>query len=106
MKTRFTSLFAILALTLAFAAPAMGQTESPNADAYNGVAGQEVGGGDSGDVAGVQEESTAPVAQETVKSDSTLPFTGAELGIFALVGGLLLGTGVMLRRVAGSSDHA
>lgn len=43
-------------------------------------------------VAGVQ---TPPVAQTA--SAGTLPFTGSELGIFALVGAALLAGGVVLR---------
>lgn len=100
MRLRLTSLFATLALTLAFAAPAIAQTESPNADAYQGVAGQE-GDGDGGDVAGVQA-SPAEESGAAGDSGSTLPFTGAELGIFALVGAALLGTGLVVRRVSRS----
>ncbi|HEV7639665.1 MAG TPA: hypothetical protein VGO39_02210 [Gaiellaceae bacterium] len=39
--------------------------------------------------------STAPAA--TVKAGGTLPFTGAELAVFALVGLALLATGLLLR---------
>jgi hypothetical protein len=41
------------------------------------------------------QHSAAPLA--TTRSTGTLPFTGAELGIFALVGIALLGGGLMLR---------
>jgi hypothetical protein len=41
------------------------------------------------------QHSAAPLA--TTRSSGTLPFTGAELGIFALVGIALLGAGLMLR---------
>ena len=40
---------------------------------------------------------TAPVAVES--SESSLPFTGADLGILVLMGVLLGGTGLVLRRV-------
>jgi predicted secreted protein len=48
---------------------------------------------------------TAPVAVESVNtapaatSESSLPFTGADLGILVLMGILLGGTGLLLRRV-------
>ena len=100
MRLRLTSLFATLALAMAFAAPAIAQTGSPNADAYQGVAGQEADGGE-GDVAGVQASPTDESATAD-DSGSTLPFTGAELGIFALVGAALLGTGLVMRRVSRS----
>ena len=50
----------------------------------------------------VQE--TAPVAVESVtteptSSESSLPFTGADLGVLVLMGLLLGGTGLVLRRV-------
>lgn len=34
----------------------------------------------------------------TTQSDGDLPFTGLDLGIVALLGGVLLGTGLVLRR--------
>lgn len=46
---------------------------------------------------------TAPVAVESTSaptsSESSLPFTGADLGILVLMGVLLGGTGLVLRRV-------
>ena len=45
-----------------------------------------------GDVAGVQATKVAPT-----QSSGTLPFTGAELGVFAIVGLLLIASGVVLR---------
>jgi hypothetical protein len=113
MRTRLIAFLSALALTLALAAPAMAQTDSPTADAYQGVAGEEVaggggsggGGGGGGEVAG----ETAVAAQETTTAESsgkTLPFTGAELGIFALVGAALLGTGLVVRHTARNHDTA
>jgi hypothetical protein len=40
---------------------------------------------------------TAPVAVQS--NESSLPFTGADLGILVLMGVLLGGTGLVLRRV-------
>ena len=51
-----------------------------------------------------QQKEAAPtrVAQPltSTKVSGKLPFTGAELGIFALVGSLLLGSGILLRATA------
>jgi hypothetical protein len=49
-------------------------------------------------VAGVQSPVQAPVARTA--SAGTLPFTGAELGLFALVGSALLLGGILLRASA------
>lgn len=113
MKLRYASLFSILVLTLAFAAPAVGQTNSPNADAYRGVAGQQIAGSGGeapgGGVAGTAASGTAPAANaggNSASSGGKLPFTGAELGIFALVGLGLLGAGFVLRRVSRAGDLA
>jgi hypothetical protein len=47
-------------------------------------------------VAGVRTPSPTPLA-ETAPATTTLPFTGAELGLFMVVGLALLGAGVALR---------
>ena len=47
-------------------------------------------------VAGGSDTDTSPPLTTTRRS-SSLPFTGAELGIFALVGAALVGSGVLLR---------
>jgi hypothetical protein len=58
-----------------------------------GVAGAQAGGDQGGN---------APVEDSLAQTGSagTLPFTGTELGLFALVGGALLVGGVLLRRSA------
>ncbi len=88
MKKRATQAFAsaILALTALamFATAAFAQQ-------YNGgeVGGENTGGGD--------------VAGETVVGGSgTLPFTGAELGLFVVAGLAILAAGMLLRRVSTS----
>lgn len=55
--------------------------------------------------------SAAPVAQAAPTqapetAGGSLPFTGLEVGIVALMGMALLGTGVALRRSSGRSDSA
>ncbi len=79
-------LLAVCVLALTVAAPAMAQT--PTGDAYGGLAGVAQGGGSDNDSGG-----------PTASADSgSLPFTGLELGVFAIAGVALLGTGLVLRR--------
>jgi hypothetical protein len=90
--TRFKKLLAVMGATalFAFAAPAaMAQSGSEGYGGSNVVAGLEQGGG--GDTG-------APV-QATTNTGGSLPFTGADLGVLAVAGGLLLGLGLGLRRL-------
>lgn len=48
--------------------------------------------------------SAAPLA--VTKTQGTLPFTGAQLALFAVVGLALLGTGLLLRTTARRDGHA
>jgi hypothetical protein len=91
--TRFKKLLAVVGATalLAFAAPAVYAAQS-GSEGYGGsnvVAGLEQGGGD---------DSGGPTAAATDEGAS-LPFTGADLGVLAAAGGLLLGLGFGLRRL-------
>ena len=89
--TRFKKLLAVMGATalLAFAAPAaMAQSGTEGYGGSNVVAGLEQGGG--GDTG-------APVQAAT--NEGSLPFTGADLGVLAAAGGLLLGMGLGLRRL-------
>ena len=91
--TRFKKLLAVMGATalLAFAAPAAFATGS-GTEGYGGsnvVAGLEQGGG--GDTG-------APV-QAATDEGASLPFTGADLGVLAAAGGLLLGLGLGLRKL-------
>jgi hypothetical protein len=90
--TRFKKLLAVMGATalLAFAAPAAfaGQSGTEGYGGSNVVAGLEQGGG--GDTG-------APVQAAT--NEGSLPFTGADLGVLAAAGGLLLGLGLGLRRL-------
>jgi hypothetical protein len=90
--TRFKKLLAVVGATalLAFAAPAVyAQSGTEGYGGSNVVAGLEQGGG--GDTG-------APV-QAAADEGASLPFTGADLGVLAAAGGLLLGLGLGLRRL-------
>ena len=74
---------------LALSAPAVyAQSGEEGYGGSNVVAGLEHGGG--GDTG-------APVQAAT--NEGSLPFTGADLGVLAAAGGLLLGLGLGLRRL-------
>jgi hypothetical protein len=90
--TRIKKLLAVVGATamLALAAPAVyAQSGTEGYGGSNVVAGLEQGGG--GDTA-------APV-QAAADEGGSLPFTGADLGVLAAAGGLLLGLGLGLRRL-------
>jgi hypothetical protein len=98
----FTGLVALIVCILALAAgPAMAQPTAtqdayPTADAYGGQVGaQQTGGGSGG-------------GGPTVSSGSTgsLPFTGFQLGMAALVGAGMIGTGFVLRRTVRAPSGA
>ena len=106
MRARTLLLFLILVSSLTITPIAAAQT--PSDDAYNreslGVIGE------------IQTEeptppSTTEVAPEpptnpppqTPPSNDQLPFTGFEVGVVALAGMLLLGSGLLLRRRMGAS---
>jgi hypothetical protein len=95
--TRMKKFLAVMGATalLAFAAPAaFAESGSEGYGGSNVVAGLEQGGGtDAG--APVQ---AAPV-QAAADEGGSLPFTGADLGVLAVAGGLLLGLGLGLRRL-------
>ena len=92
---------ALVGLAVAAPAPAFGQAST---EGYNGTAGVVtdvqpggVGGQTAGDgnVAGTAQASGERGAQGSAR----LPFTGADLGLIAGAGALLLGLGVGMRRV-------
>src|SRR3954468_9817199 len=91
LMTRFKKLLAVVgaAALLAFAAPAaMAQSGTEGYGRSHVLAGLEQGGG--GDTG-------APV-QATANEGGSLPFTGADLGVLAVAGGLLLGLRLGRRR--------
>jgi hypothetical protein len=90
--TRMKKFLAVLGATalLAFAAPAaFAESGSEGYGGSNVVAGLEQGGG---------SDTGAPV-QAAADEGASLPFTGADLGVLAVAGGLLLGLGLGLRRL-------
>jgi len=87
-------------LLLALAGTAVAAT--PTQDAYSGVAGQQAGQGavDDGAAGG---PAGAPAAASVAGDGETLevlPFTGQQLLIVGIVGTLLIGSGLMLRRTS------
>jgi hypothetical protein len=96
-----------LAGVLTMLAPAAALAQD-STDAYTGPSGavkglEEAGGNQpSNDTAPVSNptpaQDNAPVAAKSAESD-TLPFTGADLGVVAAAGALLVGFGVGLRRL-------
>jgi hypothetical protein len=90
--TRMKKFLAVMGATalLAFAAPAaFAESGSEGYGGSNVVAGLEQGGG---------SDTGAPV-QAVADEGASLPFTGADLGVLAAAGGLLLGLGLGLRRL-------
>ena len=69
-----------------------GFAQTPTGDTYGGLAG--IAQGPTGG------EVTAGWRQPAAAADTggELPFTGLELGVFAVIGAGLLGTGLVLRR--------
>lgn len=98
MTPRIAALGAMLILALALSAPAMAQS-GPQLQGYTDEAGQiqdVVNGGNGSGVAG----STSPVDTVSAGGDSSLPFTGLDLGLMAAAAAALFGLGFGLRRLA------
>jgi hypothetical protein len=98
---------------LAFAGSALAQS-SPTGDAYSGVLGLQQnsgtgGGGGNAPAASQSAPAASQTAPQTVSAspgNKSLPFTGFELGLVALAGVALLGSGFALRRVSTARGHA
>jgi hypothetical protein len=90
---RLALLMAVVA-ALAVAAPAYAQNAV--SDAYAGKGGGIVGTVDSGN----GPTASTPQQVTTSGSNGSLPFTGLDIGLLAVGGVLLVGVGVVLRRVA------
>lgn len=101
-----TAIAAIVAcFVLAVPAGALAAT-NPTEDAYDGIAGQQQGGNQGVPSAGNPENVNVAAAEEQgssgesngESSSGTLPFTGLEIGLIAIVGTGLLGGGILLYR--------
>jgi hypothetical protein len=76
---------------------------------------EEAYGGDNSVVAGLEQDSggggggaaeTSPTSSPAQAESGSLPFTGADLGVVAAAGGLLLGLGFGLRRLTHRPSQA
>ncbi len=104
---KIKSAFVLAAICAVLAIPGTAFAGSPTKDAYSGVAGVHQSGGNTPstqvDAAAVE---SAPVSEQAVQSaGGTLPFTGLEVGMIALVGVVLLGGGAVLYRVNRRAEH-
>jgi hypothetical protein len=106
--TRIKKILAVAGATALLAVSAPAVYAASGSDGYSGgnvVAGLEKGGKTPAETKATQAAGTTPVAQTTpvkaVAADEggTLPFTGADLGVLAAAGGILLALGFGLRRL-------
>ena len=84
-----------LAVTAALVLPSAALAQSSQGEGY---------GGPNNVVAGIQDNDTTPPSDVTPVADTSdeggsLPFTGADLGVLAAAGGLMLAFGFGLRRL-------
>lgn len=107
---RLKTAIAAAVTCFALAVPSAAFATSPTQDAYSGIAGQQqdangtpssgnLGKVSSGNLSHATSSNTAETG-----SSGTLPFTGLEVGLIALVGVGLLGGGVLLFRVSRRSE--
>jgi hypothetical protein len=126
IKTGLRAVIVSAALVAAFVLPAQAFAaegdcsnagSDPTAAQYCSVEGVQTEGGESSpggqneaqETEGTQSASTTPVessAAEPVSSgQGSLPFTGLDVGILALVAVILVGTGLALRRLTSSGAN-
>lgn len=92
-------------LALLAAAPALAQS-GPQLQGYSDEAGQtqdqvnQPTSDEGGSGIGAQGQGTAPAAQTVDSGDSSLPFTGLDLGLMAAAAAGLMALGFGLRRLA------
>ena len=100
---KISTLVAALTSCLLLAVAGTAVAATPTQDAYSGVAGQQAGQG-AVDDQGAGGPAGAPAAAASVAGDGetleVLPFTGQQLLIVGIVGTLLIGSGLMLRRTS------
>lgn len=116
---RAAVLVAVIAAALLVPAAASAQScaqagNDPTASQYCSVAGVHAGGNNSNN--GPETAETKPVAAvspvaeaavtpvEATSASGSLPFTGLDVGILALVAVALAGTGLLLRRLTAFGD--
>lgn len=100
---RFKKLLAVVGATamLALAAPAVYADES-GTEGYGGnntVAGLEQGGGTDDSTPTTTTPTTTNTTVQAADEGGSLPFTGADLGVLAAAGAMLLALGFGLRRL-------
>jgi hypothetical protein len=96
MKYR-TRIAALAAATALVVVPAASVAQTPTNVQY-GTPVEAIGV-----VAGAETPPTAPPGQPTAATVGALPFTGMELRIMTIAGAMLLGAGLILRRVGFAS---
>jgi hypothetical protein len=98
MKTRLTSLLAVVVLVLVMAVPALAQTATQNG--YSSTAGQVQ--------TQVDDESSTPVAATPSGGGggSSLPFTGLDVALLAAGGVLLAAAGLCMRHLTRAHGHS
>ena len=102
MKMKIGLVMAMACLLLAVPGAALAQ--SPTADGYSGIAGQQENGGNSpGTTVDAVDAESQPA--DAMAAGSTLPFTGLEVGLIALAGVCLLGGGLVLYRMSRSTTR-
>jgi hypothetical protein len=99
---KFKTAIGLLVVCALLVIPSAAIAASPTSDAYSGVAGVHQSGNtpppSDGVVAATEE--VVPVSEEEVASaGSTLPFTGLNVGVLAIVGLGLIGGGTVLYRM-------
>ncbi len=91
--------------------PASAFAQSLSNDVYSSQGAQVLGAATSGGeppaptVAAVETEAVEPVAEAETASSSTLPFTGFQAGLVAVIGVFLVGGGLLLRRFSRTPRH-
>lgn len=105
MKLKAATILAVLCAVLAVPGAAM--ATSSTGDSYSGVAGVQNSNNTppSAQVEAAAVESGPVSTEEVTSSGSTLPFTGLEVGLIALVGVALLGGGVAMYRLQSRTGH-
>ena len=94
---RYMVVALLAALVLALPASALAVTSSE--DAYGGKAAEQ-------QQAAEQQSSDKPDNSAKKADTGSLPFTGFQVGFALAAGAALLGTGLVVRRAAGTGPHA